>query len=176
MLNKEIVFRDAYRLLCVFMADKAIFDITPEAQQVWGGSRRSEEPLFRLHHQYMEDEINHTLINLAICNRTHMERRLKDHERPYPNRVCGKWTNDVGAQNEVKNLSFREACNKIIHAEKFAATFLKDGTITRFFGETEPMYHEMWLYGEHARTEWEVNLDVLDFLRATADNFELELC
>ena len=166
------MFIDAYRLLCVFMADKAIFDMTLEDQQVFGGPRQSEEPLFRLHHQYMEDEINHTLINLAICNRTHMERRLKDHERHYPKRVCGKWTNGVGAQKEVKNLSFREACNKIIHAEKFAATFLKDGTITRFAGEMERMHHEMWLFGKYAEKEWKVDLDVFDFIRATADNFE----
>lgn len=173
MLNKEIVFRDAYRLLCVFMADKAIFDITPEAQQVWGGSKRSEEPLFRLRHQYIEDEVNHTLINLAICNRTHMDRMLKEHEIAYPNAVCGKWTKNVGAKGGGEDLPFREACHKIIHAEKFAATFLKDGTITSFSGEMEPMHHEMWLSGKHRKKEWKVDLDVLDFLRATADNFEL---
>ena len=97
---------------------------------------------------------------------------LKDNDIPYPIAVCGKWTNDVGAQKEVKNLSFREACNKIIHAEEFAATFLKDGTITRFAGEMERMHHEMWLFGKYAEKEWKVDLDVFDFIRATADNFE----
>ncbi|WP_144055862.1 hypothetical protein [Octadecabacter arcticus] len=173
MLNSEIVFRDAYRMFCIFMSDKAIFDMTPEDQQVWGGSQRSEEPLFRLRHQYIEDEVNHTLINLAICNRTHMERRKGLHGVDYPSAVCGKLTKDVGAEGE-EDMSLREACNKIIHAEKLVATFLKDGTVSRFFsGEMEPMHHEMWLFGEFFGKNWKAELDVLAFLRATADNFEL---
>ncbi|KEO50829.1 hypothetical protein DT23_18940 [Thioclava indica] len=32
MLNQDIVFRDTYWLLCIFLADKAIFDMTPEDQ------------------------------------------------------------------------------------------------------------------------------------------------
>jgi hypothetical protein len=172
MLNSEIVFRDAYRLFCLFMADKAIYDMTPEDQQVWGGSQRSEEPLFRLRHHYIEDEVNHTIINLAICNRTHMERRKELHGVDYPSAVCGKLTKDVSAEGE-EDLSLREACNKIIHAEQFAMTFLKDGTVASFLGEMEPMHHEMWLSGEHNQRSWKAKLDVLAFLRATADNFEL---
>src|SRR6056297_1329529 len=114
MLNSEIVFRDTYRLLCLFMADKAIFEMTPQGQQVWGGSQRSEEPLFRLRHQFVEDEINHTLINLAICNRTHMELMDEQHGREHPASVCGKLIENTHEET-VKDLTFREACNKIIH-------------------------------------------------------------
>jgi hypothetical protein len=82
-------------------------------------------------------------------------------------------TKDVGAEGE-EDMSLREACNKIIHAEKLVATFLKDGTVSRFFsGEMEPMHHEMWLFGEFYGKNWKAELDVLAFLRATADNFEL---
>jgi hypothetical protein len=173
MLNREIVFKDAYRLFCLFMADKAIFDMTPEDQQVWGGSQRSEEPLFRLRHQYIEDEVNHTLINLAICNRTHMERMRERPEIDFSSAVCGKWIKDVDAEEGEENLSFREACNKIIHANKFAATFLKDDTVASFLGEMEPMHHEIWLFGKYVGKYWKADLDVLAFLRATAENFKL---
>ncbi|MDA9019969.1 hypothetical protein N9H60_02190 [Flavimaricola sp.] len=155
------------------MADKAIFEITPEDQQLWGGSQTSVEPLFRLRHQLIEDEVNHTLINLAICNRTHMERRLKEHQIHFPSTTCGKWMKDVSNPDEIENLPFRESCNKIIHADKFAATFLKGDTVTVFSGEMEPMHHEMRLSGKYSGKKWRADLNVLDFLRVTAKNFEL---
>lgn len=172
MLNNEIVFRDTYRLLCLFMADKEIFELTPPCQQVWGGSKRSEEPLFRLRHQFVEDEINHTLINLAICNRTHMELKKEQHGREHPTSVCGKLIKNTD-DGTVEDLTFREACNKIIHAKRFLTTFLKAGIVTDFLGENEPMHHELWLFGAYNLNEWKAELDVLEFLRATTDNFEL---
>ncbi|SOH95632.1 hypothetical protein SAMN06273572_1141 [Monaibacterium marinum] len=172
MLNSEIVFRDTYRLLCLFMADKAIFGMTPQDQQVWGGSQCSKEPLFRLRHQFIEDEINHTLINLAICNRTHMELRKDQHGRKYPDSVCGKLIENPHEET-FKDLSFREACNKIIHAERFLGTYMNSGTVTCLAGQNEPMHHDLWLFGNFKKKEWKAELDVLEFLRATTDNFDL---
>lgn len=174
MLNSEIVFRDTYKLLCLFLADRAIFEMTPENQQVYGGSRRSEEPLYRLRHQLVDDEINHTLINLAICNRTHMELMKERYKRENPATVCGKLVEDT-QEETTKDLLFREACNKIIHAKTFRATFKVDGTISEFSYESsqnEPMHHEFWLFGDY-KTKWKAELNILDFLRATTENFDL---
>lgn len=174
MLNSEIVLRDTYKLLCVFMADKAIFDITPEPQRVWGGSQRSSEPLFRLRHQYIEDEVNHTLINLAICNRNHMDLRLENHKIEPSDRVCGKLFTNVDAGENVVKLTFREACHKVIHTKKASMTFIENDTVTEFMGqENEPIHHELWLSGSYNKNNWKAELDVLEFLRATADNFDL---
>lgn len=171
MLNAEIVLKDAYRLLCVFMADKAIFDMTAKAQQVWGGSQRSDEPLFNLHQKFIEDEINHSLINLAICNRTHMEQMLNEHKFPFPPNVCGTLTKDV-CEPATTDLSFRDACNKIIHADKFTATFLKDGKVTAFSGTPEQLHHVVRLQGKLSGKEWKADLDVLEFLRLTSNHFD----
>lgn len=172
MLNSEIVFRDTYRLLCLYMADKAIFEMTPPDQQVWGGSQRSEEPLFRLRHHLIEDEINHTLINLAICNRTHMELKKERHGREYPDSVCGKLIEN-NDEDMAKDLTFREACNKIIHAKRISGTFMESGTVKGFSGENAPMHHELWLSGNYNKKDWIAELDVFEFLRVTTDNFEL---
>ena len=174
MLNNETVFRDAYKLLCIFLADRAIFEMTPPNQQVYGGSRRSEEPLYRLRHQLVDDEINHTLINLAIYNRTHMELMKERFKRENPATVCGKLVE--GTQEETtKDLLFREACNKIIHAKTFRATCKRDGIISEFSYESsqsEPMHHEFWFFGDHKK-KWKAKLNILDFLRATTENFDL---
>ncbi|WP_417274034.1 hypothetical protein [Celeribacter halophilus] len=172
MLNQDIVFRDTYRLLCIFMAEQAIFDITPEDQQVWGGSQSSEEPLFRLRHQFIEDEINHTLINLAICNRTHMEFKKEKHAREYPDHICGTLIRGV-ATGEDEPLTFREACNKIIHANTFLATFKIAEEVKNVTDEVAPIHHEIWLLGDKFGKKWKAELDVLGFLRATTENFDL---
>ena len=168
--NGEIILRDAYRLLCLIVAGKVIYDMTPEDQQVWGGSRPSEEVLFRLHHTFTDEEINHALINLAIFNRTHMDNEKQRHNIDYPDAVCG---HNVVSGGETE-LTFREACNKVIHAKQLSFTFLKEGVVTSFVnnnGPMHPMHHEVWLSGEQSKKDWFAKLDVLEFIRATTNNF-----
>ena len=173
--NGEIILRDAYRLLCLIVADKAIYDMTPEDQQVWGRSRPSEEVLFRLHHTFTDEEISHALINLAIFNRTHMDNEKQRHNIDYPDAVCGQLRKNVDSKFENWiALTFREACNKVIHAEQLSFTFLKEGVVASFVdnnGPMEPMHHEVWLSGEQSKKGWLAKLDVLKFIRATTNNF-----
>ncbi|WP_156024007.1 hypothetical protein [Thioclava indica] len=101
-----------------------------------------------------------------------MEFKEERHDREYPDHACGRLIKDV-AIDSIEPLTFREACNKIIHANKFLATFIKSGEVKIFCNEMEPMHHEMRLFGEHFGKEWRAELDVLAFLRATTENFDL---
>ena len=111
-LNSGTVLRDAYRLLCVVMADRAIAEFA------------TKDNLVSLRSLFVEDELVHTVIQLAIMNRTqldHMEElRCDDSELSFETieTKCGELTENDGANSDKKCLTFREACNKIIHAEE----------------------------------------------------------
>jgi len=172
MLNSEIVLRDAYRLLCVFLAEQPLYDLTSESEKVWGGAKTSKEQLFLMRCEFGNDEVTHGLINLAICNRTNMEWKKKQHERDWPEKDCGLLTKNLKSPNDVVSLTFREACNKIVHADEVVATYVKDGKTRAFHGEMEPMGPEIWLLGQYGQNEWTAKLNVLQFLKATYDNFD----
>ena len=173
MLNQQAVLKDAYYLLCIFMAGRTIFDITNACQRVHGGSEQSDEPLFTLYHNFNDDEINHTLIKLAIYNRKHMEflyahENIEEYE--YPENPCGTLINDVEQNNVDCKLYFREACHKIIHAEKHEAVFIENEDIIKSPEYMLPMHHIIFLYGTRNGINWKAELDVLQFIRETIKN------
>ena len=59
-LNSSSVLRDAYRLLCVVAADRSIATMATSMR----------DPLAQLRARFVEDELVHTLISLAVMNRT----------------------------------------------------------------------------------------------------------
>lgn len=169
MLNNETVLKDAHRLLCILKANTGIFQMTPKTEYRYGGSRPSAEPLFRLHHQFLDDEFNHLLISLAICNRSHMDWRSSEHGREYPEKDCGVLRKSVNETEEVP-LTFRESCNKIIHAERINFIY-SDSQNVSVASWVQPIEETVVLFGTHFGKEWEARLEVLNFLRGTIVNF-----
>jgi hypothetical protein len=109
-LNPETVLRDTYRFLTLVMADREI---------AYGFSH--DDPAVLIRRRYMRDEFLHLLISTAVMNRLHDEHRrsiaTQEDQAPLPELgACGKLQPDV-LESTVMDLSFREACNKIIHAE-----------------------------------------------------------
>lgn len=162
-LNSGTVLRDAYRLLCVIMADRAIAEIIVD----------EADSLISLREQFVEDEILHTVIQLAVMNRTqidHMNGPRSDPSelsfRPVE-RDCGVLTEDVRAEGNEFALSFREACNKIIHAEHIVAE--TDETSGWAF---PALPQTLVLRGTKNRSAWQAHLNVPEFLRGTVENFD----
>ena len=164
-LNSEIVLRDAYRLLCVIMADEEIARLSDSEQDF----------LSQVRDQFVEDELIHLLIGTAVMNRAqddHMGGPRKDKTElsfEQLTHCCGRLIDDVSNEKSKEvDLSLREACNKIIHAEHITA-------------ETEPIegtaFHVLpraiILRGRQGRKAWQAILNVPNYVRATVANFEL---
>jgi hypothetical protein len=109
-LNSAIVLRDIYRLLSLFAGDETILNLV-----------EGEDPLIGLRDQFMVDEMIHLLVSTATANRIHDEHMKSLREDPsqpeFPviDHECGSLCADV-LEGEEGPLTFREACNKIIHA------------------------------------------------------------
>ena len=88
-LNSDTVLRDAYRLLCVVMADRAIAEFA------------ATDNLVSLRVHFADDELVHTVIQLAVMNRTqldHMNAPRSDPGEPSfksIERKCGELTENV---------------------------------------------------------------------------------
>ena len=159
-LNSDIVLRDAYRLLCVVMADRAIAEFA------------RTDNLVSLRQQFVEDELVHTVIQLAVMNRTRLDDMNKLRSDPCERkfdpieRKCGELTKNVGANGGKECLMFREACNKIIHVKKIKV--IPDENGDRPF---QVLGRTVILRGTKNGNKWQADLNILEFLRGTFENF-----
>lgn len=162
-LNSDTVLRDVYRLLNVVMADEAIARLAIAPGDV----------LVDLRDQFVEDELVHLLISTAIMNRSH-----DDHMDGPRNDAaelsfapvalgCGRLVTDIGgAKEEDVELTFREACNKIIHAEHITVeTHNAENVAFPFLPTT------VELRGTLRKKPWLAFVDVPNYVRATLLNF-----
>ena len=163
-LNSDTVLRDAYRILCVVMADRAIMEFVATDNLV---------NLVNLRYSFAQDELLHTVIQLAVMNRIQLDNmnklRSDPDERSFdPIEInCGELIENDGPNSDKKCLSFREACNKIIHAEKIIVKPDENGDSV-FPGRKSTLI----LCGTKNQNPWQAELDILQFLYGTLKNFD----
>jgi hypothetical protein len=152
-LNAATVLRDLHRLLSAFLAYSPIRAL----------ANGESDPLSMLQERFTEDEIVHQLVSTAIMNRLHMEHMHRLREDPDElsfkpvEATCGELYPDAG-KDEKTGLDFREACNKIIHAQS-----------VEIFDPDKPVLR---LRGKLGRKEWMAFVEVIDYVRASVTNFE----
>jgi len=152
-LNSATILRDLHRLLSVFLAYSPIRAL----------AEGEHDPLRELQEQFTEDEIVHHLVSTAIMNRLHMEHMRKLRESPDEvsfnpvEAVCGELYPEADKDEKV-SLEFREACNKIIHAES-----------VEIFDPDKPALR---LHGRLGNKEWMAFVEVIAYVRASVTNFE----
>jgi len=141
---------DLHLLLAVFLASQPIAAIGDFDR--WRG-----EDLYKL--QDCEgNAITRLLLSTSISLRVldDQEQRALDYASIY----CGRLTRDITKPVESNiGLTLREACNKIIHASvvEFDRGALPSGS---------PYLHPfLYLKGSERSTAWEVQLDVVQFVR-----------
>ncbi len=83
-----------------------------------------------------------------------------------PDATVGILMPDVSRPSHRKNLSLREACNKIIHAE---SVDLAPGQEQQ--SSVPPVSRTVILEGTYNDREWRAELDALAFLNAACDQF-----
>lgn len=145
--------RDVYELLAFFLSSKCIaeLDNSPLYQ--------NNDPI----HQF--GDLQCTLITKRVITVAITIRILDDqNSRPFDlvTDYCGTITEDVSNPIETFGLCLREACNKVIHAEK--VVFDKATT------SSGKQYLLPYLYLEGAKDKrtWNVTLDITKFCRESA--------
>jgi hypothetical protein len=157
-LNSAIVLRDIYRLLSLFAGDETILGIV-----------EGDDPLISLRDQFMVDEVIHLLVSTATANRIHDEHMRALREDPsqpdFPaiDHECGSLWADM-LDGEEGPLTFREACNKIIHAIHIVPETAGDPA-------ENPLSWNIILRGHLGRKAWVAHLDLIEYARASVKNF-----
>jgi hypothetical protein len=153
-LSGSVFQRDLYRLLCAIMALDPICRLEAD---------NSDDPTVTLKAKYAEDEIVHLLISTAIMNRLHMDHMGRLRKDPAElsfqpvDCPCGELYPD--ADSAVKqSLSLRDAVNKIIHANE-----------VKLIGGHQPALR---LVGQLQDRRWLAMVDIVDYVRGSAINFE----
>ena len=153
LLNGDEVLRVIYRLLTIVRADA----------QFCGPDEDSCNPLNGLRAAFMEDELVHGLISSAVYNRIHME-HMRDIIGGPEEKICG-YMKTNWEEETVRDLTFRETCNKIIHAMHIV-----------FEAAGDPKYYPVSdifiLRGNLNGQPWQARVDLEKYARATVLNFK----
>ena len=151
--NTDHTLLEVYRLLAIFLSSKNFADL------ITNYPGEGFDPIFKMQ-EGVEDEITRILLNLAIIARV-----IDDRET----RILGSGMYGCGEFQEkiegatISPLGLREACNKIIHANKIRYDVENVNLSTTYLNPY------IYLYGtSHNGKEWKATLDVVKFSKQYA--------
>lgn len=151
-LNNVNVLRDLYRLLTIIGADSFI------AREFAVG-----DPLIDLRNKFMKDELLHLLVSTAVMNRLHEDHGAID---VVTTDICGRLIPDF-PDGPTLDLTFRDACNKIIHADDI--THEVDDWAEASGAAVLP--NTLALRGRYREKHWRAYLWLTRYIRESAKNF-----
>ncbi|MEX3917943.1 hypothetical protein AB4Y43_17125 [Paraburkholderia sp. BR10872] len=154
--NVEATFIDLHRLLSIFLASRGFADLI-EAPA--GHAQELHDPLFKLQ-GCEEDEISRILLSLAITARVVDDAHARVLELVAG--TCGRLIPDVRNPERSVNLELREACNKVIHAQRRNFDIEHNDNGRQYLTPT------IYLYGQQGATEWKAVLDIVEFAKQYA--------
>lgn len=144
---------DLYRLICYFEASRPLAEL--------GAAQRASGECFidSLPREFFEDEVSRILLQSAIVLRIlDGESEAEPEERDLF--ICG----ELKQNSDTSELSLREACNKIIHAQKinFDESNLPLESSEK---EGQPFLNpHVYLYGSQGKKHWRASIRMRDFL------------
>lgn len=153
----DISDRWLYMLGCIFFASPG-----------FGSGAYRYEFNYDLRLRFQEAEANTLLVSIAAAVRRRTE-LLDDFERSQIAQVApasvGSLVKDIRQKERSVDLSFREACNKIIHAKQIKFDY--DERTCRRGGVLNPTVH---CYGTHGKLEWKASIQIYSFIKAAWDH------
>ncbi|WP_175834988.1 hypothetical protein [Burkholderia anthina] len=157
--NIQATYIDLHRLLAIFLASKEFADRIEVAQ---GHNAELRDPLFIL--QACEaDEISRILLSLAVTARAVDDAHNQVLELVAG--MCGTLIRDTDRPDETIPLELREACNKIIHADRWNFDVESNNRMRSYLTPT------MYLYGRNqGGRNWKATLDVVEFAKQYVGN------
>jgi hypothetical protein len=163
-LDPEPLALDLYRLLCMVVADRPIAKLS---ERSWA--------LPFLQDRYRRSEITHALVSSAIALRIWLDQR---DSREYDNfkTKCGKlYPNWPKQKNKVDNLTLREACNKIVHADDIRFDIVVPDRAHNPDENGNYLRPHIYLYGVKGNRRWRAKLSIIEFVRWGAAVFQISL-
>ena len=139
---------ELHRLLSIFLASQHFAELCTK----YPGE--GFDPLYKIQ-EVESDEITRILLNLAITARVIDDR--EEHVFEIFGSDCGTLQKDQRSQDCVV-LELREACNKIIHAEKVRFDVEE-------LAEQKYLNPIVFLYGNQQGRNWRVQLDIVKFCK-----------
>lgn len=136
-----------YQLACIFFGSRGFgaysleYDCYPDLRK-----------------RFQESEANILLVSLAatLRRRTESASDLQNEEvRKRAPLSAGDYIKDINTPTKSVDLTFREACNKIIHADNLEFIYEKEGGILKPF---------INLFGTFHNKKWKVVLDINLFI------------
>ena len=123
--------------------------------------------LLDLRNQFLEDEFSHLLPETAIANRLQREhlQQLRDDPTELSFKPvegdCGEWDWPTDPWEKTKTLNFKDACDKIIHAQEIGMISFDPPSV--------------YLTGQYNKKTWQVKVDLLPYIELSAKNFDVPL-
>lgn len=148
-LNAQTIHRDLYRLTALLLSYPRLENASDE--------------LRGLGEQFVEEELSHLLAHIANANRMQRDhmRNLRDDPAELSFQAvegdCGQWGWPTDPWKKPSPLSFKDACDKLIHAREIGMISFDPPSI--------------YLRGERGGKEWEVKVDLLPYIELSVRNF-----
>lgn len=139
---------EIHRLLAIFLSSKKFAELCVN----YPGE--GFNPIYKIQ-EVEADEITRILLSLAITARVVDDREGKVFE--VVGSDCGQLQKDISIA-DCATLEIREACNKIIHAQKVRFDVEE-------LGNQKYMNPMIYLYGTQQNREWRATLDIVKFCK-----------
>jgi hypothetical protein len=164
-LNAAAALRDLYRLLCAVASEQRLLRVI----------KRRDDPLLSLREKFVDDEIVQLLVQTAVMNRIQLDHlaELRKGDNPALPPIdygCGDIKEDM-ENEEWSGLTFRDACNKIVHAQQIAVE--RDGPPNRDLFDRIP--EGLILRGTKNGKAWQAHLSLYEYIRASTLNFAVSV-
>lgn len=165
-LPTEDIRRDIYLIHTIFYASKNLASM---------GAEKEFNHIHDLMNTFEEKEVLNRLIHIAVLLRILHTRFIQ--EFPSSKKllsITGTLIPDISCScPQEKVLTMREACNKIVHCEKYNIEKAGDET------KLSPMLPFITLEGTYYKKKWKAKIDLKEFLRDafhTSDALIAEIC
>ena len=132
---------DVYRMLTILHSSESLHSVKPEPYG-W---------MF-LAWQFEQSEVYRIVFNLSISARNILD---KTKIQNISTLIAGK----LEEKNTVIDLTFREACNKIVHSEHINFDLINPTSVHDHEGLREFIY----VYGKKGKNEWKATINLLQF-------------
>jgi hypothetical protein len=136
--SESILHEKTYELLSIFGSSKFIYD-----------NFKNDDFLFTRIKELERQKISETIISIAIISRNLIDED-NFNNAAIKNKIVGNINN--------KNVSFRDACSKIVHSNNINFNIENSNNI--FDGYLNPI---IYLFGEKNKNQWKLELKIIDF-------------
>lgn len=140
-----------YKLITIFGASEFLYN----------NFKNDNKNFFDRAKKFEESKVSEILISLAIMSRSFLDSNIVNIDTNKEDHV-----GYIIIHGKEKKLSFRESCNKIVHAEHINFDINKSESVQDGF--LSPI---VYLYGVYQCDKWKVTINIVDFCKGAINCF-----